>query len=106
MCLLIIVLRIQNKLFFRFVRNWLDLRYPLVPLRTELRVLARRQLLDAIYTATANDPNAANNLIDSNGELRFKVNQLMNGFNREFGMDDDLAEKVSKCEAIYGPIDA
>lgn len=85
------------------MKNWNDSKYP-VDKDIGLRDLARRNLLNAIYTATANDPNAADHLFDPTGELRFKVNQLMSGFNRDFGMDDALEEKVLLCESIYGPI--
>lgn len=89
--------------FFRWVKNWVDIKYP-INFEFGMKDLARRHILDAIYTATANNPNAADHLIDPNGEMRFKVNQLMSGFIRDFGMDDDLEEKILKCEKIYGPI--
>lgn len=88
---------------FRSAKDWFDPRIPL-DRDIDLRDYARRNLLGAIYTATANDPNAVHNLIDPTGELRFKVNQLMNGYIRDFGMDDDFEELIWDCEPIYGQI--
>lgn len=94
----------KNKfLCYRYIRNWLDLKYPFDN-EIGLKDFARRQILDAIYTATSNDPNAANHLIDPTGQLRLKVNKLMNGFIGDYGMDDVFEEKISQCETIYGPI--
>lgn len=85
--------------------DWIDIRL-LLDMNVGIKDLTQRQLLHAIYTATANDLNAADHLIDPTGELKFKVNQLMNSFIRHYGMDDVLEEKVRKCETIYGTIDA
>lgn len=85
------------------MKNWFDTNLPYVR-GISLRDLARRQLLDAIFTSTANDPHAAEHLIDPNGKLRYKVNQLMNDFVRDYEIDDILKEKVLKCEEIYGQI--
>lgn len=67
-----------------------------------VRDLAKRQLLDGILTATANDKNAEVNLNDKDGKLKTKVNQLVNAFRQQHGLSADLAVKAQKCENIYG----
>lgn len=68
----------------------------------DLRDMAKRLLLDTICTATINDPE--DHLIDPSGRLRYRVNQLINGFDRDFGMDDVFAEKVDQCKRILGNV--
>lgn len=87
----------------RSLKNWHEKKLSYNSTIT-IRDLAKRMLLDAIYSAAIDDPNAEYNLRDPNGELRYKVNQLMNGFNREVGLDKYLAPKVVYYERIFGII--
>lgn len=41
-------------------------------------------------------------LLDPNGQLRYQVNQLLNGYCRENGIDADLSAKVWQCRNIFG----
>lgn len=66
--------------------------------------MIKRQLLDVIYTATVNDPDAENHLDDPNGQLRNEVNQLMNCLSRDYGLDDVFADKVQQCQGIFGQV--
>lgn len=69
-----------------------------------VRLRARLELLDAIYTATVNDPDAKTHLNDPTGRLRSAVNQITSGLTRKLKLNDDLLEKIYQCEPIFGKL--
>lgn len=66
--------------------------------------MTKRQLLDVIYNAVVNDPNADVHLVDPSGQLRYRVNQLMSGLSRDYELDDDFIDKVRQCQPIFGRV--
>lgn len=90
--------------FSRSLTSWIDFYKSPITSEYGVRNLARRQILDTIYNAVAYNPDAEHHLNDPDGVISIRVNQLMNGFNREVGLDVPLAANVFQCQHIFGLI--